>query len=413
MKRLVCALAWLCAADALDAQEWGRFCGPAGAGRAAEVELPLALDEQATRFRVDLLGGGHSSPVFAGELVFLTSLGESEGVRHLIALDALSGAPRWRFDDAFRGHGQHRLNSYASASPAADEERVVVAWTDAEGLEVVALDLEGELLWRTALGPFSAQHGSGVSPVLVAGRVIVANDMEGEVQSFLVALDAATGEEVWRRERETERASYATPALLAGPDGEPRLVFASTAHGLTCLDAASGELVWEHDPGLTQRCVGSPVIEAGVVFQAAGSGGGGKEMMAVRLPQEEGAAPTPAWSLERALPYVPTPVAHDGLLYLLADGGILSCVRASDGGLVYRERLGGHYFASPVILGERLYCLDSSGSLAILALGEEFERLGGREFGELSHATPAVAHGRLYVRTERSLWSFGAPDAGE
>jgi len=270
----------------LDAsQGWSRFRGPAGAGVAAALNLPLELGPAAKHFEVELPGKGHSSPIFAGELVFLTSMGTEPGTRQLFALDALDGSPRWSFEDDFAGHEQHHLNSFASASPAADEQRVVIAWTNAEGLEVIALDHAGELLWRRALGPYEAQHGSGVSPVIVAGLVVVAKDMEGEGESFLVALDAETGEERWRRERETELASYATPTVLQAEDGARQLVFSSTAHGLTCLDAASGALVWEHDPGLQQRCVGSPIVAGDVVFQSAGSGGGGKEMIAIRLPR--------------------------------------------------------------------------------------------------------------------------------
>ena len=169
-------------------QGWARFRGPAGAGVAAALDLPLELGPEAKRLEVELPGKGHSSPIFAGELVFLTSMGTDPGTRQLFALDALDGSPRWSFEDDFAGHRQHKLNSFASASPAADGQRVVIAWTNAEGLEVIALDHSGELLWRRALGPYEAQHGSGASPVIVAGLVIVANDMEGEGESFLVAL---------------------------------------------------------------------------------------------------------------------------------------------------------------------------------------------------------------------------------
>ena len=198
-------------------------------------------------------------------------------------------------------------------------------------------------LERNDLGPFQAQHGSAVSPVLVGDVLLVGNENEGE-QSFLAGLDAKTGEDVWRLERvSTERrGSYATPVVFDGPDGKPVALFSSTGHGLTAVDPAKGNVVWSYDPGFDQRCVGSPVVANGVVFQSAGSGGGGKEYVALRLPTEENGEPEIAWTTRlKGLPYVPTPIAVGEHLFLFGDGGIATCLEASSGAVRWQERLDG------------------------------------------------------------------------
>ena len=393
------------------AQDWTRFRGPGGQGHGEGTAIPSSFDAKAYRWRVELAGPGHSSPVVWGERLFLTTADPEAGKRWIVCHGTGDGAELWRTEVTFEAHGQHRLNSFASSTPAVDADGVYLAWTTGESLEALALDHAGKRLWRRELGAFRARHGSGSSPLVVGGVVVIGNDNEGP-ESFLTGLDAATGEEVWRRERESVRASYATPALHRPEDGPAQVLFASTAHDITSLDPLTGALNWEVDGLFTERCVASPVVVGGLVFATAGTGGGGKESVALELaPGEEGGERAVRYRLRRALPYVPTPVAAGGRLFLLSDGGVLSCVSGATGEELWRERVGTHFFGSPICVDDRLFAVATDGELVVVAAADEFQVLGRVDLGEPSQATPAVADGVLYLRTERHLIAVGGEDA--
>lgn len=391
------------------AQDWTRFRGPNGAGHGQNIRIPIKFEASDARWRVELPGKGHSSPVILGEQLYVTSENAELRVRFVSCLSTEDGRTLWTFESPFEAHGQHELNSFSSATPTVDEDAVYLLWTTGGTLEALALDLRGELIWRRDLGPSSSQHGGGISPVLFRDVLLVGNDNQ-KAKSWLAGLDRRTGKTLWKRDRESSIASYATPLVLADEGAGPQAIFSSTAHGITSLDPRTGELLWEFDAGFEARCVGLPVRMGDLLFASAGTGGGGRESVVIRLPQEPGGEPELAYTIRRALPYVPTAIAVDDLLFLWSDGGIVSCVHANDGSELWRERLDGRFFGSPILLDGRLYAMSMSGELAVLAAGPEFEELARIDLGEPSQATPAVAHGTLFLRTERHLMAIGGGD---
>ena len=385
---------------------WTRFRGPGGGGIASATELPVELDLADAVWRVELPGGGHSSPVVLGERIYLTTSAEERGERALHCLSTRDGRVLWSHTEPVNDYRGHELNDPASSTPAADGDGVYVSWVDGGELEALAFDHDGEPRWRTALGPWEARHGGGSSPVLAGDVLVVASDNESGA-SALYGLDTESGEVRWRRERTSSRAAFSTPALTPGPDGTTRVLFASTSHGITCLDAASGELLWEESGLFERRCVASPVVAGPVVFATAGRGGGGEESAAVLLADPPEGASRIAYRVRRNLPYVPTGVARGGLLFLVSDGGIASCLRADSGEELWRERLGGEFFASPICVDDRVYAVSKAGELVVFAASERFAVLARVPLGEPSFATPAVAGGVLYLRTERHLIAIG------
>ena len=223
MRRRLCSALWivlsglaLTSASVREVEDpkstnWPRFRGPAGLGHAEDPGFPSEFELKDAAWKINLSGVGHSSPVVWEDGVYITS--EAEGGTRLITRFQLSdGKPVWTHIDQFEAHRQHDLNSFAAATPALDEHGVYLVWTDGEKLVGLALDHEGETLWERELGPYRAQHGSGASPVVHDGVLLVVGDHEIEEEtSYLLGLDCKTGEEVWRRERTSARASYATP----------------------------------------------------------------------------------------------------------------------------------------------------------------------------------------------------------
>jgi outer membrane protein assembly factor BamB len=300
----------------------------------------------------------------------------------------------------------HGFNSYASASPAVDQDHVYLVFTTPQQYTVRALDLEkGREVWQRALGPFVAQHGSGASPILYDGMLICTADKDED--SFVIALDRLTGETRWKVDRRSEKAAYSTPCIYRPEGGQPQLILTSLAHGFTALEPASGQTVWEL-PIMKYRCVGSPVIAAGLIFATGGEGGIGRQMFAVRpgVP-EKGIEAEVAYEVKGSLPYVCTPVAYGDLLFSWFDKGVVTCLDAPTGKVHWQERVGGDFFGSPVRVADRIYCISRKGEMVVLAAADQFKLLGRIDLGADSHSTPVVADGVMYLRTVSHLMAIG------
>lgn len=384
-----------------DDSEWARFRGPNGQGTSNLKGLPTQWKAEAYEWTIELPDIGHSSPAISGEFLFLTT-GTNEGGRTLHCIHALTGEKLWSDSIKLDPNHLHKKNSYASGTPAVDGERVFVAYADERQYAVLAYNLKGERLWSRDLGSFTSQHGQGVSPIVYQGKVIVPNDQRGPSQ--IVALNAETGETTWSADRKYQTASYATPMIIS-VDGRDQLICLSGAVGLAGLDPQTGEELWSSGQ-LPERTVASPVYGGGLLFATCGSGGRGKFMIAVD-PHNGGKV-----KAERTqnLPYVPTPIYHDGHLYLWNDDGVVCCVSLA-GDLpanVWRERVGGNYSGSPVLIDGKIYCISEDGEVVVIAASPQFELLGKSPLGDASYATPAVANGRLYLRGFRTLTALKA-----
>lgn len=391
------------------ADHWPNFRGPDGRGLSDVQTIPTKITEDDFNWKVELPGKGHSSPIIWDRHIYLTGMND-EGARLIFALDAAMGKLVWQQALPFRKHRQHNFNSFASATPCADAKGVYVSWSNGDSLEVLAFDHDGNQLWRRTIGKFSAQHGSGSSPIVVDSTLIIANDNEGN-ESFLIGIDPENGADKWKRPRNSTRAAYATPVVVKGGAGEKGVIFGSTSHGLTCLAPATGELLWEFNPGFGQRVVSSPVIAGDVIFITAGSGGAGKESVAITVDQDGSEAkPRKVWDLGRSIPYVPTGVVYDGHIYLWADSGIVSCVKAETGEVVWQERVGGNFFGSPVCVNGHLYAMSMAGKLIVVKAATAFEKVTELDLGEPSQTTPAVAGGVMYLRTEGWLIAVGGEE---
>lgn len=384
------------------ADEWTRFRGPNGQGSVATWNFPAALSENNVAWRVALAGQGHSSPIVADGCVFVASADPATGEQLVQCLDQRDGREIWRYQAPGQVFPKHAFNSFASSTPTWAGGTLFYAWATPEHLRVIALrGSSGEMIWQRDLGPFISQHGFGASPIVFEDLLIVPNEQDGE--SFIAALDVRDGHTRWMTPRRSEKAAYSTPTLFRPGQGDPQLILTSWAHGVYALDPRTGKSLWEL-PVFHNRTVGSPLIVGDLVFASSGEGGIGREMVAVRLglPQKQ-REPAVAYEIRGSLPYVTTPVASNGLVFLLYDKGAMTCLEAESGDVVWRKRLSGEFFSSPICLGDKLYLLSRAGEMFVVAADRQFRLLGGYDFGEPSHATPAAADGALYVRTEQHL----------
>ncbi len=432
-----------CIARGSDAN-WPRLRGPNGDGLSDATTIPAQWTTNDYRWKIKLPGVGHSSPVVWGNRLFVTCGDAESGKRMILCLDTANGATRWQRDYESRTFSQNGNNSYATATPTADADGVVVTWTTPSEVVLLALDNEGREVWRRDLGKYVCIHGSGASPIMVDDLVVLANDQEDPKAlppsvyakpdapkspgaSFVIGVDRKTGNTRWQLDRTTTQAAYITPCWRELSPGHKEIIVASTFHGLTGLDAATGRVNWELDQvfrehldaatGVTnralekvfqERCVSSPIAAGGLVFASEGRGSTGVRTIAVKPGSKETAASASlVYELTKSTPLVPTPLAKDGRLYLWADNGIVTCLRAATGELVWREKVEGSFYSSPVCVNNRLYCVAKNGDVVVLAAADKLEMLGRVALREKSFATPAIAGGVMYLRTYSQVFSIG------
>jgi outer membrane protein assembly factor BamB len=386
---------------AASAQEWTRFRGPDGSGISKAGGFPDSFSEKDFAWSTALPGPGSSSPVLWGDRIFLTSETGEPGQRAVLAFDAVTGKEVWRVTDQFKVYDQHHFNSFASSTPCVDASRVYLAWTSGGSMKVMALNHEGKSQWTRDLGAYAEDHGSGVSPVLAGGVLVVAKDHAGS-DSFIAGLKPADGSIVWKYPHQSVRTPISTPLVIRQEGGAEAVIVAGNPKALTCLNAADGKLLWEVENATRgDRPVASAVLSGDICFMSMGQGGTGKASAAVNI---KSGKPEILWQNRKDLPYVPTPVGDGKRFYLLGDGGVLTCIKAEDGTEIYNERVfTDKAYSSPVLIGDRLYCTGRSGQVSVVAAGDAFRVLGTGTLPGATDATPAAAGGRLFFRTKTHL----------
>ncbi|MHA3775050.1 outer membrane protein assembly factor BamB family protein [Verrucomicrobiota bacterium sgz303538] len=390
--------------------EWNRFRGPNGSGLAIAPNLPIPFTENDLRWKITLPGRGHSSPVIANGKVFVTATPSDTNKRTLLAVNEADGAILWQKEWEAATFRQHADNSYTSASPAVDGERVYIWWTSPEQSWIAAFDQkDGREIWKRELGGFVSQHGAGSSPVVFENSVILDFSQEGTdgKGSFTICLDARTGNPQWKVDRQSSTSSASTPCIYQSKNGAPQLILINRTSGMTSLDPRTGKTNWELPSLIPKRCVASPVVtDDGLVIAQCGEGQAESFVYAVR-PGINGSAPSKVYEVVRTGGYVPTPLAVGKNVFLWKENGLVTCLRADNNEQVWSERVEGPFYGSPICVNGYLLNTTRRGDLVVVKAGEKFEQVARIPLGEGSFATPAVANGRMYLRTFTHLLAVG------
>ncbi|HYN05911.1 MAG TPA: PQQ-binding-like beta-propeller repeat protein [Vicinamibacterales bacterium] len=413
---------------------WPQWRGPDGAGIGQGTFPDTWSATSHIAWKTPIAGRGHSSPVLWGNRIFLTTsiegaeipgrkapdhLGfdlkpgyfheDSVGVDYaytlkVLAVDAMTGKPVWEraVHDGPVYDNRHRKNTYASSTVVTDGKMVYASF-ESEGF--YAFDVDGNLKWKVSFGGMAkAGLGPGTSPILFNNFVILQGDQEMGTGSFIVALDRATGKEVWRTSRETRR-SWATP-LIVQSGGRTELV-ASGAEAVVAYDPATGKELWRTD-GTRSHPIPSFVQGDGLVFATAGS------QAKVALGIQPGPA-TPAgasrviWRYNKGTAYVPSPIYYNGYLYLMTDSGIVTCLDPKIGTLVYeggRVPVPATFTASPVAFGDKILLTSEDGDTFVMRAGPKHEIIRTNSLEEPVFASPALANGTVFIRGEKHLYAI-------
>lgn len=404
---LVSTIVFLVTTEISIGQEWTRFRGPNGTGVASkDITIPAKWNPENIKWKIPVPGRSHSSPVLWGSKLFLSTVQGSSQV--LICIDSKTGKPLW--DKKFDGstYRIHKFNSYASTSAAVSADSVFFTWGTPQSTHLVALDHDGNIKWEKNLGSFQSQHGFANSPMIEGNKVIIANDQLGV--SYLAAFDVSSGDQIWRVERKSgTKTAYSTPCLFEPQKGKPYLIFNSSSHGITGVDPETGGVLWEKGGLFDKRSVSSPVFSKNLIFGSCGSGGGGNYVVAISAPNDTTQIHPPKLEhkFRRSAPYVPTPLVVNERIYFWSDQGIVSCINLEDGETLFSERTNQRFFGSPVLVGENLFCISTTGVVTVVKAGKSFELVATNDLKEESNSTPAVANGRMYVRTVGHLFCIG------
>ncbi|MFO0876567.1 MAG: PQQ-binding-like beta-propeller repeat protein [Gemmataceae bacterium] len=409
VSRILPPLLVLLLASTAPAADWTRFRGPNGTGVSDDRDVPLPWTDDHVLFRIKLPGVGHSSPIVVKNRLLYQAATKSD--RLLVCHDAETGKEQWTaLVPGSVGKIQNPKGSLASSTPCSDGEHVFAVFWDGKRVLLHAYTLEGKLVWKHDLGPFTSQHGPGFSPVVVDGRVFVNNDQDGAAN--LLAFDARTGKPLWEVERRAFRACYSTPFILEEPNGKQLLV-TSTA-GVTAYNPANGKELWTYAWSFSRmplRTVASCIVSDGHIFCCAGDGSGDRNMIAVKLGGKGDVTRTNlTWSRDRAraTPYVPSLVAYQGHLYGVLDEGQAFCLEAVSGKEVWKSRLAANVSASPLLINGAVLVTSEKGEVFTFSPTPAGLKVVSRNrLDDTILATPAVANGRLYFRGETHLIAIG------
>ncbi len=384
-------------------KEWPQFRGPSGRSLVYDARIPMRWSAtENVAWRTELPGRGNSSAVVWGDRVFTTSEGEKGGKgpeRLLLCYGRKDGKLLWKHacEPAKEAETLWWKNTYASSTPVTDGERVIAFFGNG-GL--LACDMDGKRLWHRDLGLFPTTHGPGASPVLYKDLVILIQD-QNKGASLCAAFDKRTGEERWRRPRKGAMC-WSSPVLLRVGDRD-ELIFNGSLE-VTSYDPATGEVLWTA-AGPSKEAVPMIAAGGGLLYSASGRNG---PVFAIRPGGTGNVTETHvAWRNEIGGPHVPTPQYHDGRLYVVSDTGVLTCLEAATGAVLYQQRLRGWFSMSPLLVGDVLLLVNEDGRTYLVKTGPELEILAENDLGEKILATPAVLGGRIYFRTEKQLVCVG------
>ena len=453
---------------ALSAADWPQFRGPAGSGLCPSCgQMPTVFGPNRNVLWKTALPAGKSSPVLAGDRIFLTGAEGDDLIT--MCLNRTSGKLEWRRSiRAPRHEPMNRLNHRAAPTVVTDGKSVFAFFAE---FGLAAYDFAGNPRWQLPLGPFNSQHGVVASPVYAEGRVILVVDTDTD--AYILAVASDTGKTVWKTPRNVIN-GYSTPVIYHPANG-PAQVIAPGSYQLTAYSIVDGEAVW-FVRGLTCQPKSAPAILGETLYFNGWTVGNDQGQQVELPPFTEVIAKADAnhdgklaqselppewqptgtwraidldrdgflnrreweffrtrrasrngflavklggrgditdtnvlWRFEKSLPDVPSPLVYNGVVYLVRSGGIATALDARTGKLLKQARLTGaleDYYASPIGVDGKVFIPSEHGKVVVLRAAGDWEILAINDFDSDIYATPAVSEGRMYIRTSDALYAI-------
>ncbi len=381
--------------------DWRHFRGTDSNSASSQTNLPKVFsDGKNVAWQVPLPGRGPASPIVVdGRVVVTCSNGVPQDRLHVLCFDADDGKLHWHRQLWATGHTEgHPFGAGATPTPASDGKRIFAFYSSND---LACFDLAGNLLWFRGLAhecPTTRNDvGMASSPLVVGDTVVVQLQNQGE--SFAAGIDTATGKTRWRIDREQD-AVWSSPAVLRGAASAEDIVLLVSRSALTAHDPRTGEQLWQHETSC--HTTASPTTCEGHVYLPANGLHRLKYDPATRKAEL-------LWYESRLRSGNASPVVHDGRVYVTKTEGIVTCADVADGKTLWQVRVKGPVWATPVLADGHLYVVNHAGLVHVVRLGEKGELVGTNELDPGVLATPAVADGALFFRTDDHLWKVAFP----
>ncbi len=389
--------------------DWPLWRGQDQAGTLASGSVPTTWSESTNViWKSPVAGRGHSSPIIVSDHVIVTTADEKAQTQSVVGFNRNTGQQAWstviNTSDLPK---KHRKNSFASATAASDGHNIFAAFINNQRLQVIALDFDGQVVWDVDAGGFKSEHGPGSSPTLFENYTIVCGDSRGV--GFLAALDRATGEIVWRVNREPSRShgNYASP-VVATLAGKPQLILSGYNKTIS-YDPRTGEEIWRVDGPST---VMANTVAFSDPYVVVTGGYPEKSTMCIKADGTGDVSNSHiVWSTSRNSAYVPSPIIDGENVLVLTGDGILVSYELKSGKRNWQERIGGNFSASPIKVGEYFFVPNENGEMVTFKAGSEFQSIGRNQLSSPGGmASPAASGNHLFIRTDGHLYCIGGEE---
>ncbi len=401
---VIIVLLILTSATVTNAENWPNWRGPKGDGTSSETNLPLRWDSTTNvLWKVPMPGIGHASPIVWGDKLFTVTAKPETQEKLLLCYDTKTGNLLWQVTVLKTPlENKHNDNSFASGTPATDGTNIYVSFLDGESVVVAAYDFAGKQIWIQRPGTFSSPHGYSCSPVIYKDKVIINGDSKGD--AFIAALSRIDGHTIWKTKHNNPAHSFSTP-IFREIAGRMQMIFCGNKE-VASYNPEDGSKYWFIN-GPSEDFCSTPVYNEKTGLVLISSAWPQRHLLAIK-PDGNGDVSNShiAWRSTDGAYYVPSPVTVGDYLITTMTSGLVHCIEASTGNILWKENLGKQY-SSAVLINGLVYMPNDKGVITVIKPGPAYEAIAKNAIGETMFASPAISNGRIYLKGAKHLFCIG------
>jgi outer membrane protein assembly factor BamB len=403
---ILCSALLLVSVSVIQAENWPRWRGPNGDGTSSETNIFTKWDSITNvLWKSEVPGIGHGSPVTWEDRLFLISAQPQTMEKLLLCYDCKNGNLLWKvtvLKTPFEN--KHTDNSFASGTPATDGKYIYISFLDGNDAVVAAYDFTGKQIWNKRPGTFSSPHGYSCSPTLYDDKVIINCDSKGE--DFIAALSKTDGQTIWKVHHEKPALSYSTP-IFREIGGRIQMIFCGNQQ-VAAYNPNDGSRYWFVN-GPSEDFSSSPVYSEKTGLVLISSSWPQRHLLAIK-PDGQGDVSNShiVWRSTEGAYYVPSPIVAGDYLLTTMTNGLVHCIEAATGKILWKENLGKQY-SSAVSANGLVYMPNDEGTITIIKPGPKYECVAKNSIGETMFASPAISNGKIYLRGAKHIFCIGKP----
>jgi len=402
--KLIVVILMVISVTAARAENWPNWRGPNGDGTSSETNVPTKWDSVTNViWKVPVPGIGHASPIVWGDKLFTVTAQTETQEKLLLCYDTKNGDLIWKVTVLKAPlENKHNDNSFASGTPATDGKTIYVSFLDGESVVVAAYDFDGKQIWMQRPGTFSSPHGYSCSPVIYKDKLIINADSKGD--AFIAALNLTDGHTIWKNTLDKPAHSFSTP-IFREMAGRMQMIYCGNKE-ISSYNPEDGTRYWFIN-GPSEDFCSTPVYNEKTGLLLISSAWPQRHLLAIKPDGKGDVSNTHiAWRSTNGAYYVPSPVTVGDYLISTMTNGVVHCIEAATGNILWKETLGKQY-ASAVLINGLVYMPNDEGIITIIKPGPTYEAIAKNSIGESMFASPAISNGKIYLRGANHLFCIG------